>query len=480
MTFKVLVPVVVTDIMLQQSTLAEDDYAAWSSATAYVVGDRVISTTSHKIYECVLNHTNQSPLIAANIGVEWVIVGPTNRWKPFDQTLASTAVRTTGDIAYRLWLDTNVDTVAIFGMAGGTVTVLLVNTDTSRRNLLQYSEELNDSYWTRSRSNIGVNIALDPFDTFQAESMVEDATAANTHGLTSGNVTYASGTNYTFSSYVKRGVGSRNISLRLPVAAFPGTPSANFDLGAGTAGTATDCTSGIEAAANGWYRIWINATADASVTDFGARFFMLSGTSDTYNGDNSSSIYTTGVQLNTGPLEDYQWIRDVLTFGYRVWSETRTIGDGISSASSDAIFTGIPGDAGDYLAVSINKAGSANTQVSEIVFGQSYEIGTRIIEPTSGGIIDFSVKERDDFGNVTLVRRNFAERASYTFYFDKDQRQRIRNFLAFLRAVPLVFYSGTDLTNEKGMAILGFITSFDLPVTVGPVVIGTLEAEGLA
>lgn len=478
MTFRVLVPTTLTDAMLYQTNVLENDYTAWNSATAYVVGDRVISTTSHEIYECVLNHTNQSPLIAANIGVEWVVVSPTNRWKPFDQTLASAAVKTTGDISYRLQLTGPVDTVALFGMAGGTVAVELINAQAIRRNFLTYSEELDNAYWTRTRTNLGTNIALDPWGSYQSESLVEDATAAATHFIESGSVSYTSGVNYTLSAYVKRGVGTRNIALRMPATAFAGTPVAQFDLGAGTAGTATDCTSGIAAAANGWYRVWINATADATVSDYGGRFMMLSGTSDTYNGDLSSSIYITGTQHNIGALADYQWIRDAATFGERTFNEQRDIGDGISEAASDAVFTGISGDTGDFLGITIYKTAGVDTQVSEIVFGVSYELGA-LIEPTSGGITDFSVKTRDDFGNVTLVRRNFAERASYTFYFNKTERARIRNFLAYLRAVPLVFYEDGDLTNEFGLALLGFITTFDLPAPAASVVIGTLEAEGL-
>ena len=477
MSLNVLVPITATDAAMYQTNVAENDYTAWNSATAYVVGDRVISTTSHKVYECVLAHTNQSPLIAANIGVEWVIVGPTNRWKPFDLTLASAAVKTTGDISYRLLLSGPVDTVAIFGMAGGEVAVELIEAQVIRRNFVTYSEELDNAYWTRVNANLGVNIALDPWGSFQSESMVEDNTSGN-HAMTAGNYSFASGVPYTFSAYVRQGVGSRNIALRLPSAAFPGSPNANFDLAAGTAGTATDCTSGIEAAENGWYRVWINATADASVSDFAGQFRMLDGTSDSYLGDNSSSIYITGVQLNIGALSDYQWIRDAATFGTRTFNQQRDIGPGTGGAGTDAIFTGLTGEAGDYLGITVYKTGGVDTQVSEIVFGASYELGD-LVQPFTGGVIDFSRKDRDDFGNVTLIRRNFAIRASYTFHIDADQRSRINAFIAYLRSVPVVFYSTTDLTNKYGVAVLGFWQDYELPLTGADVCIGTIEVEGL-
>jgi hypothetical protein len=481
MSFAICVLDGVDDINLQQSTILENDYTAWNSGTAYVVGDRVISTTSHLIYECILNHTNQSPLIEANIGVEWVVVGPTNRWKPFDRSQSTVAVKSSGNIGYRMWTGAAVNALFLFGLLGGSVTVDHIETDAVRVNLAQYSEELDNAYWTKTRTNMNDNFALDPWNTYYADVLVEDNTVTNTHIMFGGNHSYVSGTNYTFSAYVKRGTGTRNVALLLPPAAFPGTPNADFDLGAGTAGTATNCTSGIAAAPNGYYRIWINATADASVSDYSGQFRMLSGTTFTYSGDNSSSLYIAGAQLNTGALAAYQWIRDVLTYGTRVWSETRALVDPVTGLPvvTDALFTGFSAAAEDYLVISILRTGSADTQVSEIAYGQVYGLGDWIA-PHMKTFIDFSVKERNDFGTATLVRRNFAFRASYSFKFDRDLTGEYSNFLSYLRATVQVFYETTDVNNELGTFTLGYIDTFSLPVTGAPVVIGQINVESMA
>jgi len=75
----------VTDAILISSSVAENDYAAWSGASTYAPGDRVIVTTgAHKIYESAqAANTNHNPV--GDDGTWWFEVTATNRWKMFDQ-----------------------------------------------------------------------------------------------------------------------------------------------------------------------------------------------------------------------------------------------------------------------------------------------------------------------------------------------------------------------------------------------------------
>ena len=81
--FTVIIPKTIDDSNFITSTLPETDYAAWSSATTYGIGDRVILTTGyHKIYESVVgSNLNHNPGTAST---HWVEVSPTNRWAAFD------------------------------------------------------------------------------------------------------------------------------------------------------------------------------------------------------------------------------------------------------------------------------------------------------------------------------------------------------------------------------------------------------------
>lgn len=88
MSLDVVKPITITDAMLIATDVTEADYATWSGATTYSLGDRVIDTTLHKIYESLqagnLNHTPSTST------TWWIEVSPTNRWKVFD-TSNSTA-----------------------------------------------------------------------------------------------------------------------------------------------------------------------------------------------------------------------------------------------------------------------------------------------------------------------------------------------------------------------------------------------------
>lgn len=90
---KFLEPVVITDAMLISSDVPETDYTAWNAATAYVAGDRVIRTSTHRIYERLVNGTTATA--PESDPTNWGVVGPTNRWKMFDQAVGSVTEKAT-------------------------------------------------------------------------------------------------------------------------------------------------------------------------------------------------------------------------------------------------------------------------------------------------------------------------------------------------------------------------------------------------
>lgn len=94
----VLLPVdIYSGSVFQSSTATEADYAAWNSGDTYALGDRCISTTTHKIYEsAAANNTNHDPTDINNrtgTTIWWIEVSETNRWKMFDgQSTSQTTV----------------------------------------------------------------------------------------------------------------------------------------------------------------------------------------------------------------------------------------------------------------------------------------------------------------------------------------------------------------------------------------------------
>ena len=79
---RVIKSITMTDGMLTATSVPENDHAAWSSGTTYARGDRVILTSTHKIYESLqAGNTGNNP---TNSPLWWVEVSPTNRWRCFD------------------------------------------------------------------------------------------------------------------------------------------------------------------------------------------------------------------------------------------------------------------------------------------------------------------------------------------------------------------------------------------------------------
>lgn len=119
---QVVEPIKVTDAVLISTNVPETDYPAWSNATAYAVGARVIRTNTHKVYEAVAANTNKVPendLVAAF----WLPVSATNRWKAFDAIISDPVVKATSPITYVLKPNAFADTIAFFGLLGSSVRV---------------------------------------------------------------------------------------------------------------------------------------------------------------------------------------------------------------------------------------------------------------------------------------------------------------------------------------------------------------------
>lgn len=118
-----ITPISITDAMLVSSTLPETDYAAWDAGTAYSVGNRVIRTTTHSVYQrTVAGTTATAP---ESDSVNWVRVGPTNRWAMFDKA-TGTASADIADITFTI-APGIVRALALLDVDANSVTVNMTN-----------------------------------------------------------------------------------------------------------------------------------------------------------------------------------------------------------------------------------------------------------------------------------------------------------------------------------------------------------------
>tara|TARA_A100001391_G_scaffold181879_1_gene148094 strand:+ start:1694 stop:4972 length:3279 start_codon:yes stop_codon:yes gene_type:complete len=173
------------------------------------------------------------------------------------------------------------------------------------QNLFEYSEMLDDSYWTKDFSGAIANQAADPNGETTAEKLVEDNTASSQHrAKTDVNVT--NGLNYTYSLYAKASERSEvRLSFFSTNSAFANT-FAQFDLSDGSISSSNTDDATITDVGDGWFRLTATeqatATAEArivvQIVKDGNVSYDGEGTSTPVAGD--PGIFVWGLQFEVG------------------------------------------------------------------------------------------------------------------------------------------------------------------------------------
>jgi len=205
----------------------------------------------------------------------------------FDFTRASTATRVNKDGL--------IDTVAsgvprleypiINGVVGDTPSLLL---EPSRTNLVTYSEDFSQSYYTKSNCTITSNSIISPDGTQNASKITEDSTF-NNHRISINGFT-GSGT-HTISVFAK--ANSRNWLLIRNA-----SNNAWFDVLNGYVGSVQSGTGNIEYYGNGWYKCSVTMSS-LSTPAFG---IADNNDSYTYQGNGTGNLYIWGTQVE---VSDY-------------------------------------------------------------------------------------------------------------------------------------------------------------------------------
>jgi len=84
---KIIKPHLITDSMMVSSSIAETDYPAWVSGQTYALGDKVIRTQTHRIYQRYA--AGSSTVIPELDPTVWQDIGPTSKWAAFDNVVGT-------------------------------------------------------------------------------------------------------------------------------------------------------------------------------------------------------------------------------------------------------------------------------------------------------------------------------------------------------------------------------------------------------
>lgn len=126
--------------------------------------------------------------------------------------------------------------------------------------------------------------------------------------------------------------------------------------------------------------------------------------------------------------------------------------------------------------ISVSFDGDTSVSVGTMVMGQQLTLGVACYG-TSIQLLDFSRKERDDFGNFIIVPRRTAKLVDFDIRIDKGRIGYVMRNLSALTTIPCVWV-GTDESDDDTIVYgyyKNYINTIDGPVKCS----ATLQIEGL-
>lgn len=126
--------------------------------------------------------------------------------------------------------------------------------------------------------------------------------------------------------------------------------------------------------------------------------------------------------------------------------------------------------------ISVTIAGDAAISLGTLIVGAQITLGVALYG-TSMQLLDFSRKERNEFGNYVIVPRRTSKLVDFDVIIDKPKIGYVFNQLASLTTIPAVWV-GTDV-NDDSTLVYGYYKDSQINID-GPVkCTATIQIEGL-
>lgn len=140
----------------------------------------------------------------------------------------------------------------------------------------------------------------------------------------------------------------------------------------------------------------------------------------------------------------------------------------------DMVFLDVPSFGSASLRAIID-GGASDAKVGEMIIGRQRDIGVTNFG-TSVSIVDFSVKNTDEFGNIIITTRAFSKRAEYDVTINTNAVASVQKSLADIRTTPTVFVGDQ---NRPETVVYGFYKKFNIVISTPSVSDCSIEVEGL-
>jgi len=300
------------------------------------------------------------------------------------------------------------------------------------RNLLKYSQQFDNVWWTKNRSTVSANAAAAPDGTTTADLVLDNAENGE-HRVAQNiaNIVLPFGA----SCYCKAGGWSRcQVQLNTAAATYP---LVTFDLSSGTVTATTLGAVGyIQSVGDGWYRCSAYTANAEGANVLGTAIKLVDDSGNTaFLGDGTKGIYLWGAQLEVGSaattyvpttnkqtLMDYSKPRRNLLLpnqanacedNVATWFTKVTAGDAVTASTTVAW-------QGTYSAKAVcaNAAASEGLKTTDIIYGlkpsTTYTASAYVYGSAAAETVKIGIEETTDAGtSVGLTYANLTLGASW-------------------------------------------------------------------
>jgi hypothetical protein len=122
--------------------------------------------------------------------------------------------------------------------------------------------------------------------------------------------------------------------------------------------------------------------------------------------------------------------------------------------------------------------GTGTVSIGGCTFGRLLTIGSSEYGFTSG-ITDYSVKQTDEFGTSTFVRRGFSKRMTGRVLVPNNELNRVQRTLYELRAIPALWFASQNPNLEEALVVFGYYKDFSTDISYPNYSYCSLDIEGL-